>query len=235
MNSIFPKLFKTFLLSIIFLFSSFCVKAVDSELSNNSHMSNPIKVEIIQTDDLTKKLNIEVSDYRIIKSKLNHKFIENVEPWSALNNNVVCNLVFEFNIYQNNIGKIEKPFCETSAALLKLNHKSIIDIKNHELYYYQNKEWKNCYELSKIDYTEGKVKVRVQIPILNSELQKLYRLNTVSIDKVRILFNNNDKYIDWVIDEKSRVELYNKLKRLANIDTKELKSNSLKEKKRRGF
>ena len=66
-------------------------------------------------------------------------------------------------------------------------------------------------------------------------MQRLYNLNTISIDKVRILFNDNEKYIDWEINENSRVSLYDKLKELANIDNKQMKENSIKAKKRRGF
>ena len=237
MTSMYSTLLKITLLSIICLFYSLDVNAVDIELNKSSFATIPVKVEIEDADDSTKNLNIKISNYSIVKSKLNHQFVGNVKPWSALNNNVVCNIVLEFTIPKAETDRKQKviPFCETTAALLKLNHGSIIDIKNHRLFYYQNEEWINCYELKTIDFTDGYVNVKVQIPILNSELEKLNRLNTISIDKVRVLFNDNEKYIDWEIGEDSRVYLYKKLKEIASIDSKEMERKSIRDKTRQGF
>ena len=237
MRTIFTVICKIVLLSLFSLLYIEYVKANNNKINKNSIATIPEKVNVIQTDNSTKKLNIEISDYSIFKSKLNHKFVENVKPWSALNNNVVCNLIFEFNIPKNDLElkKVSKPFCKTSAALLKLNNQSIIDIKNHKLYYYQNEEWIKCNRLSKLTVKDKMIKVKVQIPIMNSELQKLKSLNTSSIDKVRILFNNNEKYIDWVINEDTRVLLFDKLKKISDIDNNEMKTKLVTAKQRRGF
>jgi hypothetical protein len=237
MSFLHPMFFKIVLLSFISLFYSLHVSAYDKKENKNLTFILSKKVEIVQTDDLTKDLNVEVSECKIVKSKLNHKFIEGVAPWSALNNNVVCSLVFEIDIPNIDISKkqIAKPFCKTSAALLKLNNQSIVDIKNHKLYYYQNREWIRCNELSNLIINDKIVKAKIQIPILNYELQKLIKLNTSSIDKVRILFDDDENYIDCLINAESRGYLFKKLNELANIDNNEMQIKSIIAKQRRGF
>lgn len=218
--------------------------AINSSAIGKKPNKSPIKtasfnVNVETSEGVMSKLNFAKGSFSVVKTRFNHEYNPFAEWWSALNNNIVCSLQFDFEINTANIDlkKINSNRCMlgTEAALLKLDGKLVKDIKNQDLYYFVNNKWIHCKELFEIPVTNEKLKVRINIPVLNSELQHMNRINTQSINKVRVLFANGIGYLDYKFEGTESAHIYQQVNEIARINYKQKQSDEHRSEMLRGF
>ncbi|BAX81156.1 hypothetical protein ALGA_2851 [Labilibaculum antarcticum] len=119
---------------------------------------------------------------------------------------------------ENKIG-FHLPFQNTSDILLKLGNNKVVNIRRHKLYYYSDNAWIESKYMHNHKIAQKDVRVLINIPIVNSELETIIKSNSNSIKKIRVLFDNDENYIDWDLDENN--EIFNELNKIARIDYSE--------------
>lgn len=218
--------YSTLLLRVLtlFLLFSFSKSSYSEEitLSNNVLTTKKISISIDRIGGLENHIHPLNSTMLITKDKWNHQYFMNPEPWSAINSNSVCSLQIEFEIsnsqLKNKIGS-DLPYLHISDVLLKLDNNKVEDIRRHKLYYYADNAWIESKYIHNHKIAQKNIRVLINIPIVNSELETIIKSNYNSINKVRILFDNDEKYIDWVLDENN--EILKELNKIARIDYNE--------------
>ncbi|WP_461637064.1 hypothetical protein [Labilibaculum euxinus] len=218
--------YSTLLLRVLtlFLLFSFCKNSYSEKitLNNNVLTTKKISISIDGIGGHENHIHPLNSTMLITKEKWNHQYFFNPEPWSAINSNSVCSLQIEFEIsnsqLKNKIGS-DLPYQNISDVLLKLDNNKVEDIRRHKLYYYADNAWIESKYIHNYKIAQKDVRVLINIPIVNSELETIINSNSNSIKKVRVLFDSDEKYIDWVLDENN--EILKELNRIAQIDYNE--------------
>ncbi|MFA9370110.1 MAG: hypothetical protein ACERIH_00160 [Labilibaculum antarcticum] len=218
-STLFLRFLTLFLLLFSFSENSYSEKIT---LNNNVLSTKKLTLSIERIGGNNINLHHFNSTMLITKEKWNHQYFLNPEPWSAINSNSVCSLHIEFEIstseLENKIG-FHLPFQNTSDILLKLGNNKVVNIRRHKLYYYSDNAWIESKYMHDHKIAQKDVRVLISIPIVNSELETIIKSNSNSIKKIRVLFDNDENYIDWDLDENN--EIFNELNKIARIDYRE--------------
>ena len=230
---------RTLIAVLLFIFISSSTFAQDIVYHEDLISSQELKVMPESIISGTKTLHLNNSTLVFTKDKFDHQYVSNPQSWSAINNNNVCSLKIEIKISTSNTKKHSihntLPLFNISDVLLKLGNDQIVNIGQYELDYFIGQGDEKNKKILCQQTEKGEICAIINIPIINSEAMTILESGTNSISKIRVVFNNHDRYIDWVLKKNNQFKMFNYLKKISEVDYNEEQEELVRNKKFKDF